>query len=119
MTWSDDLGVSSYDDGDAVLGSVPTPVWLVGVQLVLVGAGSYVAWAQSGIWLRVFGWGFVVAGAFCAAFYRLGDRKLRARLDYQGLLPATWKTLLHYAVLVINLVALLYTSWRGSLVVPT
>ena len=119
MTWSDDLGVSSYDDEETVFGSVPTPVWLVGVQFVLVGIGVIVSWTQAGFWFRVLGWGFVVVGATCAANYRSRDRKLRAQLDYQGLLPATWKTLLHYAVLVINLVALLYTSWRGSLVVPT
>lgn len=119
MTWSDDIDKpASWDDGP-IHSSVPTPVWLIGVELALVVVGVVVARSADPFLIRGAGWLFVVAGAGCAAGYRLIQRTRCADLAYQGLAPAGWRTFVHAIVLVANVAAILYTSVRGSLVIPT
>lgn len=119
MTWSEDIDIStSWDDG-SIESSVPTPIWLIGVEFVLVVAGVVLARSYDPFGYRVAGWLLVVVGAACAARYRLVQRSRCADLAYQGLAPAGWRTLVHAVVLGANLVAIVLTSVRASLVIPT
>jgi hypothetical protein len=116
MAWSEEVTIGSSNDRDGQ--ALPTPVWLLGLQFVFLVAGVSMSQSFDPIALRVVGWFFTVIAAVCASLYRIRTRNLASLVDYQGLRPAYWRSILHYILLALNAAAIVYVSWRGSLTIP-
>jgi hypothetical protein len=116
MTWSEDVPSSALVL-DMHASTLETPLRLLVAQGLLLGAGLFVAAQFDPFGMRMLGWALAVVAAVCASLYRIGTRNRAALVDYQGLRPKRWHSLLHYALLLANAGAIAYASWRGSLVI--
>lgn len=113
--WSSptDLGA----DPHSFVGEIPAPTYWVYAQIALSLGSQYVWWTDGSL-MRVIGWVVAVLGAFAGVAYRYHYRKLSIRPEFRGLGAGAGVTWLVRGAFVTSVLAVVFTSYRASLVIP-